>query len=87
MSWPAKRAVILLALGAIVGIGSGVIWPGDTTDEAMTAAHWVAVGGFLLTAALLMMAAGMLFVAVLGDAWKVKNFSLNDYLDRMKRRR
>ncbi len=53
----------------------------------MSTAHWVAIAGFLLAVALLMMAAGLLFVAVLGDAWKVKDFNLNAYLERMRRRR
>ena len=87
MSWPARRAVILLGLGVVTGVAAGFIWPGDTTDEAMSAGHWVAIGGFVVTAALLMMAAGLAFVAVLGETWKVKNFDLNEYLDRMKRRR
>ena len=87
MSWLARRAVVLLAIGTGIGVASGLIWPGDASDDSMTAAHWVAIGGFLLTAALLMMAAGIVFVAVLGDTWKVKNFNLNEYLDRMKRRR
>lgn len=87
VSWPARRALTVLILGAVVGIGSGFVWPGDATDESMSAAHWVAIGGFLLAAALFMLAAGLLFVAVLGDAWKVKNFNLNTYLERMKRRR
>ena len=87
MSWLVRRALLLLAIGTVVGIGSALIWPGDVSDGSMTAAHWVAIGGFLLTAALLMMAAGIAFVAVLGDTWKVKNFNLNDYLERMKRDR
>ena len=87
MSWPARRAIVLLAIGAVVGVVSGVIWPGDATDGSMSTSHWVAIGGFLLTAAFLMMAAGMALIAVVGDAWKVKRFNLNEYLERMKRRR
>ena len=87
MSWLARRALLLLAIGAAIGIASGLIWPGDATDESMTAAHWVAIGGFLLTVVFLMMAAGVAFVAVLGDTWKVKNFNLNEYLERQKRDR
>jgi hypothetical protein len=87
VSWLGRRALLLLAIGAAAGIASALIWPGDVRDDSMTASHWVAIGGFLLTAAFLMMAAGMVFVAVLGEAWKVRNFNLNDYLERMKRRR
>ena len=54
MSWLARRSLILLLGAAIaVGVVSALVWPGDLNNEPMTGAHWVAVGGFLLTAVLL----------------------------------
>ena len=87
MSWLVRRALLLVAIGGVVGVASGLIWPGDVIDDSVEVAHLFAIGGFLLTAVLLMVAAGMVFVAVLGDTWRVKGFNLNEYLERMKRRR
>ena len=87
MNWPTRRGLILLLAGIIAGIGSALIWPGDLNNEPMTWAHRVAVGGFLLTAVLLVLSAVMLFFAVMGAAWSVKNFDLTKYLDDMKKNR
>ena len=86
MNWPTKRALILLGIGAAVGIGSGIIWPGDLHNEPMTWGHRIAVGGFLLTAVLFVLGAVMLLIAVTGAAWSVKNFDIDDYLDDMKKK-
>jgi hypothetical protein len=86
MSWHTKRSLILLGLGTAIGVGSVLIWPGDVDNEPMTAAHWVAVGGFLLTAVFLVMAAVAVFFGVMGAAWKVKDFDLDEYLDEMKKK-
>jgi hypothetical protein len=85
MSWPAKRSLILAGLAIVIGLASAVIWPGDLNNEPMTWGHRVAVGGFLVTAILLVMAAVMVLIAVTGAAWKVKDFDLDDYLDGMKK--
>lgn len=85
MNWPTKRALILLGIGAAVGIGSALIWPGDLQNEPMTWGHRVAVGGFLLTAVLFVLGAVMLLIAVTGAAWRVKNFDLDEYLDKNKK--
>ena len=85
MSWPIKRGLILFAAGVAAGIGSALIWPGDLNNEPMTWAHRVAVGGFLLTAVLLVLGAVMILLAVTGAAWSVKKFDLDDYLDDMKK--
>ncbi|MBT8203619.1 MAG: hypothetical protein HKN80_14515 [Acidimicrobiia bacterium] len=85
MSWVARRSLILLGAGVAVGIGSALIWPGDLNNEPMTMGHWVAVGGFLLTAVLLVAAAVLVFLTIIGSAWKVDDFDLNEYLDDMKR--
>jgi hypothetical protein len=87
MSWLAKRSLILGGLGIAVGIASALVWPGDLNNEPMTWGHWVAVGGFLLTAVLLVSAAVMVLIAVTGAAWSVKNFDLDEYLDDMKKDR
>lgn len=81
-----KQAIVVLGLGIATGVISGLIWPGDLNNEPMTAGHWVAIAGFLVTAFLLLLAAALVFFAVVGDAWRVKQFDLNDYFDRMKRR-
>ena len=86
MSWPTKRGLILLTAGVAAGIGSAIIWPGDLNNEPMTWAHRVAVGGFLLTAVLLVLGAVMILLAVTGAAWGVKNFNLNDYLNDKKKK-
>lgn len=74
-------------MGLVVGIGSAIIWPGDLHNEPMTWGHRIAVGGFLLTAVLLVLGAVMLLIAVTGAAWSVKNFDLDEYLDKNKKRR
>lgn len=81
MSWLAKRSLILGGLGIVVGVGSAIVWPGDLNNEPMTWGHRVAVGGFLLTAVLLVSAAVMVLIAVTGAAWSVKDFDLDEYLD------
>jgi len=86
VSWPAKRSLILLGLGLAVGIGSAIIWPGNLHNEPMTWGHRIAVGGFLLTAILLVLGAVMLLVAVIGAAWGVRDFDLGEYLDDMKKK-
>ncbi|MGI9608941.1 MAG: hypothetical protein ACR2NL_01465, partial [Acidimicrobiia bacterium] len=78
--------LILLTAGIVVGIGSAFIWPGDLHNEPMTWGHRVAVGGFLLTAILFLLGAVMLLIAVTGAAWKVKDFDLDEYLDKGKKR-
>ena len=85
MTWLAKRSLILGGLGIAVGVGSAIAWPGDLNNEPMTWGHWVAVGGFLLTAVLLVSAAVMILMAVTGAAWSVKDFDLDNYLDKMKK--
>ena len=75
-----------MAAGIAAGIGSAIIWPGDLNNEPMTWAHRVAVGGFLLTAVLLVLGAVMILLAVTGAAWGVRNFDLDDYLDDMKKK-
>ena len=87
MSWLARRSLILGGLGIAVGVGSAVVWPGDLNNEPMTSGHWVAVGGFLLTAVLLVSAAVMVLMAVTGAAWSVKGFDVDEYLDDMKKDR
>ncbi len=84
MSWLARRSLILGGLGIAVGVASALVWPGDLNHEPMTWGHWVAVGGFLLTAMLLVSAAVMVLMAVTGAAWSVKDFDLDEYLDDMK---
>lgn len=86
MSRLGKRASVVFGLGIATGVISGLIWPGDLNNEPITAGHWVAIAGFLVTAFLLLLAAALVFFAVVGDAWRVKQFDLNDYFDRMKRR-
>jgi len=81
-----KQAIVVLGLGIATGVTSGLIWPGDVNNEPITAGHWVAIAGFLVTAFLLLLAAALVFFAVVGDAWRVKQFDLNDYFDRMRRR-
>ncbi|MBT8166149.1 MAG: hypothetical protein HKO63_00240 [Acidimicrobiia bacterium] len=87
MSWPTRRGVLLLLAGILSGLGSALIWPGDLNNEPLTWAHRVAVGGFLLTAVLLVLGAVMILIAVTGAAWSVKNFDLDQYLDDMKKDR
>ncbi len=84
MSWLTKRSLILLGAGIVTGVASAFIWPGDLNNEPMTWGHRVAVGGFLLTAIFLVLAAVMLLIGVMGAAWKVDDFDLNEYLDDMK---
>ena len=84
MSWLAKRSLILSGLGIAVGVGSAIVWPGDLNDEPLTWGHRVAVGGFLLTAVILVLAAVMVLIAVTSAAWNVKDFDLNDYLNDAK---
>ncbi len=84
MSWLTKRSLILLGAGIVTGVASAFIWPGDLNNEPMTWGHRVAVGGFLLTAIFLVLAAVMLLMAVTGAAWRVKDFDLDEYLDDMK---
>jgi hypothetical protein len=87
VSWLAKRSLILAGVGIAVGVGSALVWPGDLNGEPMTWGHRVAVGGFLLTAVLLVSAAAMVLIAVTGAAWSVKDFDLDEYLDDMKKDR
>ncbi len=87
VSWPVKRSLILFAVGIVTGVASAFVWPGDLNNEPMTGAHWVAVGGFLVTAVLLVLAAVMLFFGVTGAAWKVDDFDLDEYFDDMKKDR
>ncbi len=87
MSRPAGRSLILFGAGIAAGLGSALIWPGDLHNEPMTWAHRVALGGLVLTAALLVLAAVMLFIAVMGAAWKVDDFDVNEYLETMKKNR
>ena len=86
MTWLAKRSLILGWLGIAVGVGSAIVWQGDLNNEPMTWGHWVAVGGFLLTAVLLVSAAVMVLMAVTGAAWSVKDFDVDNYLDKMKKK-
>ncbi len=85
MSWLAKRSLILFGAGIATGLASALIWPGDLNNEPMTWGHRIAVGGFLLTAVLLVLAAVMLLFGVMGAAWKVDDFDLNEYLEKMKK--
>jgi L-cystine uptake protein TcyP (sodium:dicarboxylate symporter family) len=80
-----RRALLALVIGIGTGVISAMVWPGDLAGEPMTAGHWIAVGGFLVTAVLLFLAAGLVFVSVIGSAWTVKEFDPNEYLDKMKR--
>ncbi|MDH3540937.1 MAG: hypothetical protein OEP52_13115 [Acidimicrobiia bacterium] len=87
MSWLAKRALIFAGVAVAVGVASAVGWPGDVNNEPMTGGHWLAVGGFFVTAVLLVVAAVLAGMAVTGDAWRVKQFKLDAYLDDMKKDR
>jgi hypothetical protein len=87
VSWPAKRGLILVVAGIVTGIGSAVIYPGDLHNEPMTWAHRIAIVGFLFTAVLLVLGAVMVLLAVVGSAWRVKEFDLDEYLDDMKKDR
>ena len=80
-----RRALLALVIGIGIGAISAMVWPGDLAGEPMTAGHWVAVGGFLVTAVLLFLAAGLVFVSVIGSAWRVKEFDPTEYLDKLKR--
>lgn len=86
MSWLVRRAVALLGIGAAVGITSALVWPGDP-DGSLSAAHLLGLGGFLLTAVLLLLAAGFVFFAVIGGTWKASDFTLTEFLERLRRRR
>lgn len=88
MRWLTKRGLLLLAAGAVVGVTSGILWPGNVGEgDSITVVHWLAVAGFLIAAALVITASVAIFVAMVGSAWEVKSFNMNDYLERMKRRR
>jgi RsiW-degrading membrane proteinase PrsW (M82 family) len=87
VNWLAKRSLVLVGVAIAFGVASALIWPGDLNDEPMTWSHWVAVGGFLLTAVLLVSAAAMVLIAVTGASWSVKGFDLNEYLEDMKKDR
>lgn len=87
MSALVKRAVRVTGMAAVIGVASGLIWPGDLRGEPMTAAHWMAVGGFLTAAVLLFLAAGLVLFAIVGDAWKVENFHPDEYLENVRKDR
>jgi len=82
-----KRAVLLTGMAVVIGVASGLAWPGDLSGEPMAVVHWLAVGGFLTAAVLLFLAAGLVLFAIVGDAWKVKNFHLNEYLENIRKDR
>lgn len=79
--------MIVFVAALVCGVVSAIVWPGDLHNEAPTAGHWVAVGGFLLTAVLLVMAAVLVVIAVVQSAWKVDGFDVNEYLDDVTRDR
>jgi hypothetical protein len=85
MRWLSRRSGLLLVAAIAIGVASVLVWPGDVNNEPITLAHWVAIGGFLLTALLFVMGAIAMLMAVTGAAWSVKNFDLDDYLNKMKK--
>lgn len=88
MSWFTRRGLLLLGVGAAVGVTAGVLWPGDVTDgESMSGSHWLAIGGFVLSVVLLVTGAVAIFLSMVGNAWAVEDFSPTEYLERMRRKR
>jgi hypothetical protein len=85
MRWLSRRSVLLLGAAIAAGVISVFVWPGDVKNEPITLAHWIAIGGFLLTAVLFVLGAVAMLMAVTGAAWSVKNFDLDDYLNKMKK--
>ncbi len=83
MSLFVKRGLVF-ALGAVLlGLGSVALWPGDS-DSGLTLGHWVSLAGFFLAASFVAVAAASLFLGVIGSAWEVEDFDVNEYLDDLK---
>ncbi len=87
MSWLVRRSLLMVLAAVVVGIGSGLIWPGDVNGEPISFGHWVAIAGFVTTAALLVVAAASMVAALVGGTWKVSHFNPNEYLERSKKGR
>ena len=83
MSLFIKRGLVFLGLSVALGLGSATIWPGDG-DGGLRLGHWVGMAGFFLTALFAIVAAASLLVGVIGSAWKVDDFDVNEYLDEIK---
>ena len=81
MSLFIKRGLVFLSLSVALGLGSATIWPGD---GGLRLGHWVGMAGFFLTALFAIVAAASLVVGVIGSAWKVDDFDVNEYLDEVK---
>lgn len=79
-----KRGLVFLGLTVALGLGSATIWPGDTGGGGLTGGHWIALVGFVLTAVFAVVAAASLVMGVIGSAWEVDDFDVNEYLDERK---
>lgn len=87
MNWFFKRSFRVAAAAIVIGVGSVVVWPGDPKGEALSFSHWLALAGFAITAALLVVAAISVVLAVVGDTWGASKFDPNKYLEDTERHR
>ena len=83
MRFMIKRGLVFGALSVVLILGSVGIWPGDT-DSGLSSGHWIAMAGFFLAALFTVVAAVSLVLGVIGSAWEVDDFDLNEYLDDLK---
>ena len=85
MSWFFRRSFLVAAVAIVIGIASVLLWPGDPKGEALSITHWLAIVGFAVTAALLVVAAVSVVLAVVGSTWGASKFDPDEYLEKTKR--